>query len=103
MCCLGFLALECGATKEDIHNTRVPDDIGGRWNSPIPPTREKFFELFKEVETSHISKLMVTNDHVIGAPGDEGPYGIEVTSEEDREAKLKELFAKAGIEVEFVD
>ena len=75
MCCLGFLALQCGAVEDDIRASREPSEVSIEWPERL---------------SEHATCLMIENDN------------IEDTDNE-REAGLTTIFTKMGIEVEFVD
>lgn len=82
MCCLGFLALACGAEVDDIcsysspkdtHNVSWPDGLLG--------------DMDCKQNTEVCGTLMNINDRV---------------SDEEREIRLTEEFKKLDIEVEFI-
>jgi hypothetical protein len=92
MCCLGQLGLACGLTAEEITNKGSPYQVGGI------SARETWSRQVKE------AGLLFTID-------DMSPYCfelMEVNDETDanddyREGRLTDLFAKMGIEVEFIN
>lgn len=75
MCCLGFLALTCGATKELITDHGLLDHI----NVVVP-------------------KKVRENQRIIAQINDN-----ELRSEELRESDLKTMFKECDIEIEFLD
>lgn len=82
MCCLGFLALACGARPEDITNVRTPDQAlqACSWPAGLIGSRE--FE-------DRCDDLMNSND--------------ESSLRDDvRERIISERMAEIGVEVEFV-
>lgn len=94
-CCLGFEALACGFTKEDIAHTGTPEDIG----------------LFHDVETEYaIAKaphLFVSSiDYLSDSPFVNRAVKINDNAkitEVTREKRLTALFEKEGIELEFIN
>lgn len=81
MCCLGFFALSQGAAPEDIQDKRTPENIQHDWTKPLVTAQH--------INTAICDSLMIVNDST--------GYG------ESREQMLKEMFARIGVEVEFVD
>lgn len=96
-CCLGFLALACGAEKEDIRD-------------------KSYWGLVPKLKKHPIYSFLVESDRFPGSfPG--SFYGKETylgkaivsinddseITESDREAKLTELFAEMNIKVIFED
>lgn len=97
MCCLGFRALASGLKPEDIRGIRMPSGTFVRWScaptpTPTPPPEwGKFVDLYDRIyDTDVCVNISNVNDDRRLSP-------------DRREAKLKELFASVGDEVEFVD
>lgn len=87
MCCLGFLALQCGMTVAKITGVANPSDVlDERWPLTIIGQDDHCI-----VENTNLTNNMIEmND-------------AEWLAEEEREESLKKLFAVVGIELEFVD
>ena len=83
MCCLGFLALQCGYTLEDITDSETPLLANG--NNKFPDSIVEGDE-----HTEVCCALMRIND--------DGKL-----KEYERESKLKTLFKQADILVEFIN
>ena len=98
MCCLGFAALACGFTEDEINSNGLPEDMmneldednketKGSWYSGLlmedPSLRSKY------KDTKLTSDLVSVNDDLF-------------IDDETRKRRLKILFAKIGVEVEFV-
>ena len=87
-CCLGFAALACGYTDEDIRGTSYP--------RTLPAPRKQGMEVFERMSgdewfNSDLAwKAATINDD-------------ERITNEEREQKLIALFKAHGIEVTFVD
>lgn len=94
-CCLGFYALQCGFTPEQIKGLGEPIEVYIDYNE-VTKDWEKLVRFIEDEEfgTMDTSGTMLTsaaidiNDDIL-------------LSEEDREARLTAVFAKEGIEVEF--
>lgn len=84
MCCLGFLAMEVGYTEEQITNLACPNELTGLTHKAFPVSLME-----NGNNTDLCQEIMCVNDSA---------YWYA----EEREDKLTELFAKAGIEVSFV-
>lgn len=112
MCCLGFDALACGLTNDDIRGISSPWGVGVDKNTRTKypdyfltrtglvvlgsPTREQ-----KKI-AGQVARLMRINDFIIGAGFDSGD-GI-ITSEEEREKLIREGLMELGYEdVVFTD
>ena len=76
MCCLGFLALECGLARDEIENVSEPKELSGAAKQKWPK------------HTDLVSQLIIAND-------------ATRLSEVARENKIKRLMAQAGVEVIF--
>lgn len=90
MCCLGFLALAAGASRQDISGHLDPVLLA-EWSGEKPLVMDKLVTARHEnySHTSICYLLMRINDDVI-------------LSEEQREEQLTEQFAKIGVKVKFV-
>jgi len=88
MCCLGFYSLACGLRYENILHVTSPASID---DSLLTGELSKLVELSSDgyVNTPDCLRLMIINDDV------------ELTDNQ-REARLKILFTKLNIEVEFL-
>ena len=81
MCCLGFLALACGATEEQITERATPMSVH---SFPVA-AHPVFSQLLRGKDNAVIAKqLMTTND------------------DNPNEEKLTTLFWQIGVDVEFV-
>lgn len=86
MCCLGFLSLACGLSRAQIRNVYRVDQLKVR---ELP--HNLAFLVKSKNESSAIAKqIMSANDRSSG-------------TNRAREQRLTNLFAKAGITVEFVN
>ena len=85
MCCLGFYSIGCGLKPSEIKNVQAPE---------FRSEYEWLFELF-DLRIEDFSQdcylLMKTNDQDCGI------------DEEARERIITEVFAKHGVEVEFIN
>ena len=81
MCCLGFHAIACGATPEQITEVAAPADF--------LLLQRGFVYGENKLSSQIIAEAIQLNDNVS-------------LSDQEREQRLKRTFAKAGIEVEFV-
>jgi hypothetical protein len=103
MCCLGFYAKALGATDDQIESLHTPAMClsnpnilpnpftwgnGGEWLLFLPPNAPKTIRNHQNSKTC--SALMNLNDD-------------REINDETREKEVKEIFAKNGVEVEFVD
>ena len=84
MCCLGFYALSCGHTKDQILSQNEPDDMGGVFY----PTWLVAHNGSSVYNTQAAGELMHAND--------DGEL-----SREAREQAVKDKFAENGVEVTF--
>ena len=80
-CCLGFLAVGCGASRSDIVDAATPED------SPHAIRWPKEFRTSLYANTALAGKAMSIND--------------KEKSNSRRESRLTKLFAKAGIKLRF--
>lgn len=101
MCCLGFYSLACGLTPDQIEGKSAPRGI----SREIQP--DEFAWMFKDRTyrdyTRDAGLAMNINDTPVGERLDYGVHAQVIESEEQREKMLTELFARNGVEVEFVD
>ena len=91
-CCLGFYALACGLHENQIREKPAPANLSNtgikQWNDTM--YRSIPTDAYQTLKHSSIAQhLMLINDEVC------------FSSEEEREQKIKELFARIGVEVEF--
>lgn len=84
MCCLGFLAIKRGASKEDILGQKDPSYTAGNVSWP-----KKLYARDTCYMTDLCSEMITVNDGRM--PNDR------------REEKLRGLFRKIGITLRFVD
>jgi hypothetical protein len=90
MCCLGFYGLACGAKPRDIRDVSAPADLAGRV-FPGWLTRVDSDDGCDSIANSpDAAMLMNINDEIH-------------MSDNQRERELSEIFARHGIDVEFVD
>lgn len=89
MCCLGFLSLACGYTKEEIRDRVTPFTMLSKDKYPPLQIQEDCKVGLKDLYLTFTSGLMRIND---------GNH-----TETERESQLKELFAKMDIDVEFIN
>lgn len=87
MCCLGFYSLSCGLTDKDIQNIPAAPEI-----AEIPEVMDWLIEDCgnRIVHSDDAAELMDYND-------------TPPIRDTDREAHITEIFAKHGIEVEFIN
>ena len=86
MCCLGFLAKTLGATDELIDGHGTPEEVRA---IPWPESLVAQGELKCE-DTEVCMSIVYAND-------DDG------YADDERESHLRDLFARAGIDIEFRD
>lgn len=94
MCCLGQIAKQCGLKPKELRNTASPMSLDQK---PAEKFRKALPWLLKvdkvdaEFENTHICGVaMEVNDR-------------EKLSDAKREARLTAIFAKRGIELEFIN
>jgi hypothetical protein len=89
MCCLGFLGIACGHSPEELEGVSVPSYLESQ--SRELRTANHFPEsLWTMVLYGELLECEITSAN-------------DETCEFDRESRLKNLFARIGIEVKFVD
>lgn len=84
MCCLGFYALACGMEKEDIVGRGGPRSVTMTTDTPLPEQMQ-WLMCGPAEHSGDATALMVENDN------------------HAKEERIAELFAKHGVEVEFVN
>lgn len=112
MCCLGFVALKLGFSKEEITDVADPETMAetisaDRLTSAWPETMLNFRGYANEVRhTAIVRDLITINDQDLSNDGEVNLSStggdITVDDEESREDAIKMLMEKAGVEVEFV-
>lgn len=80
-CCLGFYALSCGLTEEEIQG----ENLLTSW---LVCDHDVLFEMLDDL-LGHQDKIIEVNDN-------------PDLDDTEREMQLKELFARAGIQIKFV-
>lgn len=88
MCCLGFLALQCGYSTKDINGIATPESIGKK--SKFIPGLVEYNHYNTLGNTNLCNKLMYIND----------AYRI---TESQREKRLTTWFKYLEVDVSFVD
>lgn len=114
MCCLGFLALKCGFTEEQIKNVAAPSELEMNGvttdNKQGAETWKKLSRKYKNeyVETAIGRKLMGVNDVAIEKKQDDEGNEIEVSYEDGkpfnedlREKQIQKKMATIGVKVTF--
>lgn len=99
MCCLGFRALACGMTPDQIRDVKAPNNALELY----PDTKEKWLKFIRidgrmrpSIECNII--MRINDRRAIVDYHDLPDY-----SEQDRETDLIQAFARLGDEIEFVD
>lgn len=84
MCCLGFLGIACGLTRDEILGKSEPSEItSSKWIKGL------ILDSSEGTETCH--QLMMAND------------SLSYLFETKREARIISLFAELDVQVEFVE
>lgn len=106
MCCIGFYALQVGYTPTDIEDIQTPPSLSQQGAELKPDmlrlvTEQLNYQLKKPYHTRYLANevcadLMEINDRV-----DNGLDGA--FPEEEREERIRKLFAKIDVEVEFIN
>ena len=96
MCCLGFLCVAAGSSKNNILGLKSPEDL----DVELPSSLEWLVDIYEKIEglvdekiyedKVYTQNLMVINDR-------------EDISEETREAQLTDMFLENGWKPVFVD
>lgn len=85
MCCLGFYSLACGLQQNDITELECP---GSATDPKINKKWPKWLTKLENSQTKECIDLMEHNDN-------------ENISDKERENKIKTIFARHGVKVEF--
>jgi hypothetical protein len=86
MCCLGFLGIACGIAASDISGMGEPIEVpSDKWPTWLQQTNDGYAS-----DAKVVNRLIEIND-------DTG------FTDADREADLRDVFAKHGVKVEFID
>lgn len=94
LCCLGFISEQLGVPRDAIFDKGEPYEIASQWLDKIPQLMEVSENSSYEDEPTIYTTL--TTREAIDINDDED------STDMDKIAKLTELFAKVGIELEFV-
>jgi hypothetical protein len=98
-CCLGFLALSCGYTEDQILDKCSPESIGAIYSinkvENLWP-REICEDSNIEISNYWFTDTVITNN-IIKINDSKG------LKEQQREEKLKELFASINIDLQFIN
>lgn len=86
MCCLGFYSLALGFDEEDIREYASPDEVDGEVEYPEWMYRD---DGHCDMLSRDVVDLMVVND-------------AKSIWDPDRERSITSIFARNGVEVEFV-
>lgn len=99
MCCLGFVGIACGYTPEQISGMSTPDDVlnFGQGHVRAPAETSKWPEALAAKtmfdngwgDTALTNSLITVNDSL-------------TMGDDEREKRIGNLLASAGVEVEFV-
>lgn len=90
MCCLGFLGAACGVPSESMTNTEAPALLNQDHRDLFPDFLFHGGRDLNQDSSDECNSLVEINDD-------------EELTPEEREAELTMLFAKHGIEVEFIN
>lgn len=88
MCCLGFYLRSCGLKINDIRDKPTPYKVG-----KIPEEASWLINR-RKVDSKATTDLIEANDA--------DKFNRKYNTPETREARIKELFAKQNVKVEFV-
>jgi hypothetical protein len=107
-CCLGFLAEQCGINSRLLLNKRAPSNLYATAGLTFPPAMQFLLSEDRSTDSPVANALMVINDTPVARVANVNEYDslhidFEVTSEEQREAKITTMLAQHGITVRFVD
>jgi hypothetical protein len=89
MCCLGFYALQCGYTVDDIVEQFEPADLVNNTKKNCWPDWCVAEGLCEYFDSNDVNELIKINDS-------------EIVSEQHRESAISKIFARHGVEVEFI-
>lgn len=95
-CCLGFYLKACNLSNEAIEGTGSPEGVQGEEKEKVPP-----WLLQGGGNSDACHELINANDENYKEEGETDVMHEE--EEEEREARIKKLFADQDIEVTFVD
>lgn len=94
MCCLGFYGIACGISRAEIADTPSPASLARRkgWTRPdeAPEAFRFLVEWSRLEDAGEADSLMRFNDAAF-------------RNEKERESKIAEIFARNGVEVEFIN
>lgn len=93
MCCLGFMAIQCGIPKEKVENVQAPNTVADTKDVPNTFWQTLLGEesKWRNIENSATCyALMSVND-------------CENITEEEREIQLTELFGDIGVTPKFIN
>lgn len=93
LCCLGFISEQLGVPRNALYEIGEPSDIDSQWADKIPQLLEISNDDDGFEPTIYTT---LTTTEAIDINDDEN------STDMDKIAKLTELFAKVGIELEFV-
>ena len=97
-CCLGFYSQACGVSEDDMYDVATPDQLSEPFRQKLPEWAQKWRAM------GPLRNLIYANDLPLFKDGQrEENFRFKFRTEAEREAKIKELFALQGDEVEFVD
>lgn len=102
MCCLGFAALKAGCTRDEIRDKGTPEDLRQQLSLDGKAFPKPLLGLLTDSgrhNNVECAKLMEANDNVTRWEDDKE---IVIPGHE-REAKVRELGKKVGINFRFVD
>lgn len=94
MCCLGQISKQCGLKPKDLRNVASPMSLDQK---PAEKLRKVLPWLLKVEKVD----AELTNTHVCGVAMEVNDR--ENLSDAKREARLTAIFAKRGIELEFIN
>lgn len=95
-CCLGIYLSACGVDDGDMRDVGDPDGLAGIVRDQLPRwmgAEDEALDVW--VQAMGVEQLIEINDCEVSE--------AEMVTEADREARLVELFAVYGIEVEFIN
>lgn len=99
MCCLGFLCLAKGKTPDEIRDKYSPGKAGFT-HEELPDLIKELSTYGDKLHTELCFDMMRVNDSIMFGRYVDAPQGY--ITESERESELTKLFAKMGVELEFV-
>jgi hypothetical protein len=102
MCCLGFYGEACGVPTDDLFGLAYPSEVRRSshllptWLTDVTDIDEEYGPVERVEDSDDVAELICLND---ADPTDEE----DVSDEADRERRIAAIFAKHGVEVEFID